>query len=580
MLRRKEGRNVDDVELEHLQNNNNNDNNDNWSVNVVTTKTITTTTAYRFVDPSGNTATATTASTNNNNNSINSPVSTPDAAALLALHNHTNQAMHASIPGTHKPLLSTVQLAGVAFLIAIGGGYGLEGCVQYAGPLLTIAFTVILPWVWCLPTTLCVAELACSIPSNGGPIMWVNVAFPNWFTLMVVQWSLMLQFVDNALYPTLGADYVATVFHLSSFGRSAIKATIVTFCTVCNILGVQIVGTGSIILMAFILLPFVCMVCVFFVAGDGVNTGHIRWENVMHVPAVVQWASFLPLISWNLAGLDNAGNLAEEVRNPQKAFVRSLLIVIFITVLAYIPPVLVGVSAWAHPNWSHWEDGHWIRVGEQIGGDDLRVVVLVGAVASSVGFLLTNLCTSSRSLAGMAAMGVFPSNTLAHYSPRYRTPVNAILLNAVVLFALSLYLEFEQLVSIFQVLYSLRVLAMYGATLSLRQRYPTLPRPFRIPISERALTILLGIAGCVNVLMCLVTLIGGGNSIESDHHHQHPNHRKLGPTQTVFFTLATVSMSFVVSVLYVGWWRKGVVLRGYIEPVVTTTSSTSDDDKQ
>lgn len=42
------------------------------------------------------------------------------------------------------------------------------------GPLLCLTGLVVLPWVWGIPTALGVAELATSMPSNGGVLVWVN----------------------------------------------------------------------------------------------------------------------------------------------------------------------------------------------------------------------------------------------------------------------------------------------------------------------------------------------------------------------------------------------------------------------
>eukprot|EP00760_Papus_ankaliazontas_P035596 PhM_4_TR7926/c0_g1_i1/m.41290 len=74
-------------------------------------------------------------SSNNNNSSFNNL--------------QQQQQQFSSSSAMVKPVLSTLQLAAFTFLISIGGSYGFEGCIQAAGPLLSVAFTLILPWVWC-----------------------------------------------------------------------------------------------------------------------------------------------------------------------------------------------------------------------------------------------------------------------------------------------------------------------------------------------------------------------------------------------------------------------------------------------
>ena len=148
-----------------------------------------------------------------------------------------------------KAVLSTFALLGVIYTASISGGYGLEDSVKAGGPLLTIFFLCLIPFVWGIPVSLCVAELACAIPSNAGPIMWVNVTFAPWFTFCTVLWTAMLNFVDNSLYPTVFADYCGTLFELTEWQKALLKIVFLWGCACINMVGVHIVGAFSIIIM-------------------------------------------------------------------------------------------------------------------------------------------------------------------------------------------------------------------------------------------------------------------------------------------------------------------------------------------
>eukprot|EP00759_Apiculatamorpha_spiralis_P042256 PhF_6_TR40444/c0_g1_i2/m.60383 len=195
-----------------------------------------------------------------------------DRISVRSSHRLSMRVADPSTLSQPKPMLSTLQLAAVTFLISIGGSYGLEGCILYAGPLITTIFITVLPWLWCIPTTMCVAELACSVPSNGGPIMWVNVAYPVWVCFTVVMWSLMLQFVDNALYPNLAADYTQELFPaVTESTKMLIKGVFVCCCALLNILGIEIVGFGSVALTFVITVPFLIMFIMFFTGSPDIS---------------------------------------------------------------------------------------------------------------------------------------------------------------------------------------------------------------------------------------------------------------------------------------------------------------------
>eukprot|EP00759_Apiculatamorpha_spiralis_P005192 PhF_6_TR13172/c0_g1_i1/m.20772 len=485
----------------------------------------------------------------------------PVTSASHSCDDFQQQASPSSASSVIKPTMTTLHLVAVTFLIAIGGPYGLEATIHHAGPLITILFIVLLPWLWCLPTTLCVAELACSIPSNGGPVMWINVAFPSWFCLMIVIWTLVQQFLDNALYPSLATSYIHAMYPMSDAAQSLCKVILVCVCCILNCFGVEIVGFGSVIIMIVAIAPFVVMCVMFWFSSNTqsktyLQTSSAHWQNIMYIPPVINWAAFLPLISWNMAGLDKSGNLAEEVRHPQHTFVRSLLVVIVLMISVYVPPLIVGVTYTANPQWEKWESGYWTYISKQIGGEVLSYMVFLGGVASSVGYLFTNICTTSRALAAMGSIGVFPSwlnNWMEHYSPRYKTPVNAILANSILLCFFSIVLEFDDLVAVDQILFSLRVMVMYVSVLVLRYHYPTLPRPFKIPGSTLwHLVAILFFGFWYNGVMVYLSLMTEGASL-----------------LTFRVTMGTLVGSLVFSLLYVVWWKRGdVVFKGRIVAVI------------
>eukprot|EP01062_Namystynia_karyoxenos_P019270 TRINITY_DN17235_c0_g1_i2.p1 TRINITY_DN17235_c0_g1~~TRINITY_DN17235_c0_g1_i2.p1 ORF type:complete len:541 (+),score=168.88 TRINITY_DN17235_c0_g1_i2:114-1736(+) len=411
-------------------------------------------------------------------------------------------------------LLSTPKLLGVLFVSCIGGAYGLEGCLRTGGPLATQLFLAVLPWVWGLPTALCVAELASALPSNAGPDMWINVTFPTWFTTMSLCWTFLINRVDNSLYPNLFVDYLDQIAEIGSVAKAVIKVGFVAVCVVLNVFGVELVGWASVALALCSVLPFALSFLW--------ELPHMQTADWGHVPASIDWAKFLPLIAWNVSGFDSAGHIVEEVRAGAGTLVRAFVLLMLATQAVYMLPVMTGVSAqtrWARgapnatnasgaPDYSAWRDGHFVTAAEWSGGPWLGYVTLAGGCTSALGFMAALLCTTSRALQGHAVLGLFPapvSAWLKQVHPRRHTPVNAILVNGACALGLSLALEFGTLVDVDQVLYSFRLIAIFAACMRLRMRYPELPRPFRIPVGTAGLAAILAVPVC----FCVTCIAAG-----------------------------------------------------------------------
>ncbi|CAD2216577.1 amino acid permease [Angomonas deanei] len=406
-----------------------------------------------------------------------------------------------------KAVLTTLTLLGVIYTASISGGYGLEDSVSAGGPLLSIIFLCLIPFVWGIPVSMCVAELACSIPSNAGPIMWVNCSFPSWVTFSTVLWTAFLNAVDNSLYPAVLADYCATLFNLGFMEKTIIKICFLSLCATINIVGVMLVGTFSVAIMFITILPFFLMFVLQLPHG-------LDWERIAYVPEKVNWALFLPVVAWNFSGFDSAGNVIEEVQNPNPTFIRALILMIIAALATYIPPILAGASAPKLKDipFDHWGDGFWVKVGEAVGGTPMAVTVMIGGAISTLGLMTTLLATTSRSLAGMGTLNAFPtffSKWLEKYSERYSTPVNAIVVNALVTMVLSVTLTFQTLVQLDQVLYAVRLIMILSAFLKLRLSVPFLERPYLAPGGTIAAWLWAGVPIAFSVFLIVMAMTGG-----------------------------------------------------------------------
>lgn len=406
----------------------------------------------------------------------------------------------------HRGSLNSVALFGILFANCIGGGYGFEDGIGAAGPLITLVVCLLIPWIWSLPTGLAVAELSTAVPSNSGVLMWANAAFPPFISFLVIIMTIFITFIGNATYPNLTAEYVEQLHPMNKGQSSGIKIAVVMLCCVLNCVGVEIVGSSSIILCAITILPF-SLLTVIRLFGSGFNKAVLFVGKDERGLKGVDWPGFFSIISWNYANIENAGAVVEEIANPRKTLPRAMLYLMFGTYVGYVMPMLAGVSAvGVGQDYTKWSAGHWPEVAQLIAGDWLKYMLFAGAMLSGVGFTLTNMCCTSRLLAGMGTMQMFPkkiSRIIGYYHPRLGTPIPAILLNSAVTIIFSCTLNFGDVVSLCQSLYCMRLLVIYAAVIKLRIQYPDLARPYALPCNTWVAALCLAPAAAFSLMAAI-----------------------------------------------------------------------------
>jgi amino acid transporter len=488
-----------------------------------------------------------------------------------------------------KPVapLGAIALFGLLFSFSCGGGYGFEDAVGAAKPLPLTLFVLFVPWIWCLPTALAVSELATMAPSNAGFLLWSDMSLPKQVTMFNVISTIVCSFIANSAYPSLFAQYVNSYFYSEPVISGGVDVTaipskviIMLLSTVLNVIGVDIVGGFAMFLSAMVTLPFIIMFIIqsasplwlhdAVVSEDGsvittpsahnfTNNASTLWNvnvtsNVTDGVAVqpgldwttiifandwqLSWPRFLSIGSWNYAGYEAAGQVIEEVDNPQKTMMRAFIPLMISTYLAYLLPVWAGVSVFkAGPkqDWGKWHAGYWPTVAGYVAQGKWMVQYLrAGAVATSVGYCISSLGVNARVIAGIGQIGALPkvaSEFIATYHPRFKTPVNAILIMSGGSILLSVLVSFERIVAITQSLYMFRMLTIYWALIYMRRHFPNLHRPYKVPLSDKWLTALMvpPTVFCVAVMIMAV----------------------LGDTMTEVATAGFVVFSAVVAVVAV-----------------------------
>jgi len=380
--------------------------------------------------------------------------------------------------------LRVLHLAAIIFLTVSGGPYGLEALFRYAGTHGALLLLLITPLLWDVPTILTVLELNSLMPITGGYYQWVKHALGIRWAFFEGWWTWLYTFVDLAIYPVLFVSYAAFFFPAIAAYKIVVCLAIIWSSAILNILGIVPVGRASLVLGAAVLTPFLA---VFFLLVGG-------HHGSFTVPAPsIKGLDFSALsmglytVMWNFVGWDNATTYAGEVNRPARSYVISVSIAFGLVMGVYILAALAVHNSGIVP--ASFNDGDFPRLGQMMGGYWLGALLAAGGMASGIGLYSAVLLSVSRVPQVMADDRLLPSWLCKHHA-RYGTPYVSIIASSVVV-SILIVLTFSDLVVMDITLYGAGLALEFIALLVLRIKEPLRERPFKIPLNNTGLLLMI-----------------------------------------------------------------------------------------
>ncbi|XP_039139329.1 probable polyamine transporter At3g19553 isoform X1 [Dioscorea cayenensis subsp. rotundata] len=396
--------------------------------------------------------------------------------------------------------LTTLPLIALIFYDVSGGPFGLEDSVRAgAGALLPLLGLLLFPLLWSLPEALITAELASSLPSNAGYVLWVSSAFGPFMGFQEGFWKWTSGAMDNALYPVLFLDYLrpSLPFFSSGAGRFPTIWILTAALTFLNYRGLHIVGISAVVLTVFSVSPFIALVVL--------SLPRLRPRRWLTVDLKrVDLRGYFNSMLWNLNYWDKASTLAGEVEDPARSFPKAVFGALVLVVGSYLLPLLAGTGAMEGMKAGEWGDGYFAEVGMSIGGAWLKLWIQAAAAMSNMGLFEAEMSGDSFQLLGMSEIGMLP----AFFSSRskYGTPTISILLSATGVIFLS-WMSFQEIIEFLNFLYALGMLLEFAAFIQLRIKRPDLHRPYKVPVGTYgAIAICIPPALLLILVMCLASL--------------------------------------------------------------------------
>jgi basic amino acid/polyamine antiporter, APA family len=345
------------------------------------------------------------------------------------------------VPGLTANIVNATIGAGIFVLPAL--------VAKNLGPAAPLAFIVCAVAMVLFVT--CFAIAGSRVSLTGGLYAYVEVAFGRYvgFLAGILYWLTATAAVAGVVNVFVNSVAGLVPLLANPVMRVVVIALVYGILVFINIRGVREGAAAVTVITLAKLLPILLFIGVgiFFVHPD--NIGWPVW------PGSKALGESVVVLMFAFVGIEVALIPSGEVKNPTRTVPRSIYLALVITTIVYIAIQLVaqgtlGVDLANHPNTPLAE------AAARFLGNFGRTILLAGATFSAFGFVTSDILSSPRMLFALGRDGTLPA-WFAHVHPRYRTPNRAIIIYAVLAFALSTTGTFEKLA----VLSNVAVLLMY-----------------------------------------------------------------------------------------------------------------------
>jgi amino acid transporter len=417
------------------------------------------------------------------------------------------QRVEEEYSGQHRVGLKRVLTVAHAVLygmgVTIGAGiYVLIGAAAHRGGMSAPLAFVIAAALMGL-TGASFAELGGRMPVAAGEAAYVRAAFKSerW-SVAVGLLVIGIGVVTGAAVSVGSAGYIAVLVHLP---QPAIVAAVVLGMGAIAAWGVEESVTFAGVMTVIEVGGLVMLVVAGLLAGPDLVTRLPEIAAPLAGPgALVGLIGSALLAVFAFVGFEAIVNVAEELKEPQRALPRAILLTLVLTTLLYVLVAWVALVAVAPAELAA-SKAPLALVFERLTGAPPAVMSAIAIVATLNG-IIVQIVLSARVLYGLARQGNLPA-ALAEVSPLTRTPLAATALAVILVLLPALLLPLEGLAELAS-RFTLGLFALINvALIRIKSREPAPPRgiyvaPRWVPWA--------GLASCVAFLIAdLIARLAG-----------------------------------------------------------------------
>lgn len=320
--------------------------------------------------------------------------------------------------------LPSLVLFGLVYMVplTVFTTYGIV--TQTTGGRLSVAYLVTLAAM--VFTARSYARMAVAYPVAGSAYTYTQRSFgaPVGF---LAGWSLLLDylFLPMINYLVIGIYLNAAVPAIPGWVFVVLSIAAVTLLNIVGIVSVARANLVIVAIQAIFIVTFLVLACskVFGLGtvdllapihGDGGATGF----SPVLAGAAILCLSFL--------GFDAVSTLSEEAKDPNRSVPQAIMIATVVAGVIFVVLSYLGQLVFPSNEFTDVESGS-LDLMLTAGGQFLQTFFTAAYVAGALGSAIASQASVARILYAMGRDGVLPRSFFGHVSPRFATPVYAIL---------------------------------------------------------------------------------------------------------------------------------------------------------
>ena len=295
------------------------------------------------------------------------------------------------------------------------------------------------------------AELGRRRPKVGGGYAYLREAFGP-LPAFLYGWALLLAIATGAIaaVAVTFATYAVRIVGLPDGATIPLALTAVVLLSAINIVGVapgattqnvftilKLAAIGALLLAAVIMPPAVTPMMPVPIASITLSAPTTLAAMLLAVSTAL-----VPVL-FSYGGWQQTNFVAEEMRDPERTLPRALVLGVLIVVAVYLSANVAYMRALGLEGLAQ-STAPAADMMSRVAGEGGRRLIAAGIAASTFGFLNLVILVSPRVYQAMARDGLF-FGSFATLHPRFRTPVTAIVFQALVASALILTGSYGQL---------------------------------------------------------------------------------------------------------------------------------------
>ena len=378
-----------------------------------------------------------------------------------------------------------------------------------APPGYVFLLLLVTPIVYCLPISLCTAEMATALP-DAGMVDWIQDACGSILGSHTTYWIWITYIFDAAIYPVLAGEYVAQQVDFSwmpgggnELGKDIFVIVLISIVTIIKVVGMDVFVKFSTVLAVISLMPIAIYLGFGFprISLDGVDdfSGDFNCNTTFITPNVtftrcdhedVDWSTLIPWVLWLYSGFFSLGAIAGDVDRPKRTF--SIVIAMLLPLVTLLNTVPLAIALSEDPVLSNYDPGHFNNIAGNMAGSWLSYMFIVAAAICLVGLYSAQVLVAEESTSCFVH-SAFPEifsvdSSIARSNRVMRWLLDGskgnaplwIIFNGFCSMGLA-FLPYTLLVEFTMLIHVPPTLLFLYAYLYYKVKFPNLPRPFNIP---------------------------------------------------------------------------------------------------